>query len=81
MSIYFLIRTKYLSDDWMITRGFMEIPEDANQPWWTKKQISEIGQLLKPLDTYIVTEDTTISEALQRLKSNSIDCLLHFENG
>lgn len=73
--------TKYLSDDWMVTRGFMDVPNNSNDPWWFHKTISELQGQLKPIQDHIVDEKTTMAEAIQRLKEKQIDVLLSFQNG
>lgn len=76
-----MLRTKFLSDEWMVARGFMEAPVSEIDPWWSNQTISHLKELLKPVDDYIIDEGVDCSKALQILKSKSIDCLLQFENG
>lgn len=73
--------TKYLSDDWMITRGFLEVKEDPKDPWWSHRPISVLKPLLKPISEFTVNEKTTIAEAIEILKAKSIDTLLYFKDG
>ena len=71
-----------MSDEWMITRGFidLEINEQSDR-WWFHKQISELKSLVKPIEDNIVNENVTCSMAIETMKSKSIDCLLAFTDG
>jgi len=73
--------TKFLSDEWMITRGFYEIPEEANDPWWFHKRIVELKSLIKPVSVNSIDNGATILDALKKMKENSVDCLLAISEG
>lgn len=79
--IKFKFRTKFLSDEWMIARGFSDVAQNDKDPWWFSSPISELKDHLKPIEDYIIEDNIECSKAIQILKSKSIDCLLHFENG
>lgn len=75
-------RTKYLSDEWMITRGFLDVPVNEDKDlWWLHRPISDIGHATRPIDEHLVDEKTTITEALKTLKTKSIDTLLYIKDG
>jgi len=38
--------TKYLSDDWMIERSFMEDPLEKTENWWRKKKVSDLPKII-----------------------------------
>lgn len=73
--------TKFLSDEWMITRGFMEVETKKNDIWWTNKKISDMTDFLQPISDNIIKSDVTISKALETMKNKSVDCLLIFDEG
>ena len=63
-------RTKYLSDDWMIERNFMEAKETSlEQPWWFKLKVSSLD-LKAPLT---VNPAVTIQETLNLLDREGFD--------
>lgn len=73
--------TKYLSDEWMITRGFM-VPEVLHSdPWWTHKEISAMKSFVQPLENNIIDAKLSCSKALEHMKSKSVDCVLIFKDG
>ena len=72
-------RTKYLSDDWMITRGFMEIEEAKSDLWWIGVPISELQKIKKSIDLNVLTENLTLSDALALMNANSVDLLINFQ--
>lgn len=66
----------------MITRGFMDIPNDPTKdPLWFQKPISEVQSLVRPIQDHLVDEKTTIADAIKQLKEKNIDVLLSFNNG
>ncbi|CAF0707871.1 unnamed protein product [Brachionus calyciflorus] len=73
--------TKFLSDEWMVARGFMEAPISDKDPWWTNQSVSEIKDFVKQVDEHIIDENVDCSKALQIMRTRSIDCLLQFQNG
>ncbi|XP_075259539.1 cystathionine beta-synthase-like [Convolutriloba macropyga] len=38
--------TKYLSDDWMIERSFMDDPLELTERWWRKKRVSDLPTII-----------------------------------
>jgi hypothetical protein len=73
-----LHRSKFLSDEWMITRNFFQVVKKDSDPDWFHKTIADLGSLLKPHDFNFIDEDTTITKALEIMRAKSIDCMLSF---
>jgi cystathionine beta-synthase len=73
--------TKFLSNEWMITRGFYSVEETEKDPSWFHKHISEMSSLVKPFDYNFIDKNKTIADALNTMKEKNVDCLLSFENG
>ena len=65
----------------MITRGFYDIPEEANDPWWFHKRIFELKNLIKPVSNNSIDNGASILDALKKMKENSVDCLLAVSEG
>ena len=76
-----LFRTKYLSDEWMITRGFMDVEENKNDQWWVHKPISSLKQKIHPVDLNVFNENLTLAKTLELMSTNSVDCLINFQDG
>ncbi len=64
----------------MITRGFMDVVPSKNELWWTHEPISALKEFVHPIDENTIDSSLTCSQALKKMKENSIDCLLVFEN-
>jgi hypothetical protein len=62
----------------MITRGFMEIEDNKNDPWWANKPISCLTSHLQPIEKNMIDSNLTISSAIALMKSNSVDSLIYF---
>ena len=73
--------TRYLSDVWMIARGFIEIERLDRDPWWFHQTISNLKESVTILANNIVDEDSTLADGLRIMKENSIDCLIIFIQG
>jgi len=74
--------SRHLSDDWMIARDFLDIERFDLDPWWFHQTISSLTkEYLTPLDNNIIDEKCTCAEALNIMKTNSIDCLIRFNQG
>lgn len=72
--------TKFLSDEWMITRGFYDAQVTEKDPWWYHLLIKDTLSL-KSIDNYIIEYDDqtsvpTIRESIDIMKQKSIDLLL-----
>ncbi|XP_065841452.1 cystathionine beta-synthase-like [Oscarella lobularis] len=65
--------TKFLSDDWMAEKGFLETSaeESVEKPWWWNKSVAHL-QLNTPLTVH---RDVTCSESIEILKKEGIDQL------
>jgi hypothetical protein len=74
-------RTKYLSDEWMTTRGFMEPSVSAKDPWWVSKSISDIKEVVKVTDSLLEDVSISCTSALQLMKSKSVESLFYFKDG
>jgi len=61
--------SKFLSDDWMISNGFLEINETENKTWWGTKKITDLN-LNQPIT---ISGDVTIKNAIQILNQNGFD--------
>lgn len=68
--------TKYLSDEWMITRDFLEVEQTEKDAWWVHQPISTLKAHLHSIEDNIIDEKMTISTVLNLMKSKSIDCVL-----
>ncbi len=64
----------------MIARGFLEIEESKSDLWWIHQPISVLKSHLRPIDLNIFAESATFAQGLNQMTSNSVDCLIHFEN-
>lgn len=74
--------TKYLSEEWCVTRGFLDVEEDEkNDFWWTHKPISAMADFVTPIADNIVDASLTCAQVLDRMKSKSIDTVLVFKEG
>jgi cystathionine beta-synthase len=73
--------TRYLSDEWMIARGFLDIERLDTDPWWFHQTISILKESMTPLANNIIDEDSTLADGLRIMKENSIDCLVIFKQG
>jgi len=73
--------TKFLSDDWMITRGFLDIEESKSDLWWTHQPIETLKQQITPVELNIFDESLDFAGAQKQMKAGSVDCLLNFEKG
>jgi cystathionine beta-synthase len=73
--------TKYLSDDWMIARGFLDVEPAKSDPWWFHHPISNLKESLTPLDNNVISENSTCAEALNIMKAKAIDCMITFNQG
>ena len=62
----------------MTARGFHDVKVQDNDPWWVSKPISDLEKNLSNIEDNIIDEKTTCSEALNIMKSKSIDCLIIF---
>ncbi len=65
-----------MSDEWMITRGFLDIEPSNHDLWWVHQPIEGLKGFLNSVETNLIDENVTVSEALQIMKKKSIDCLL-----
>ena len=72
--------TKYLSDDWMIARGFLEVDAKTSDPWWFHEPISVLKQTLTPIQANIIDEKDTCAKALSLMKTKGVDCLVTLNN-
>ncbi len=63
----------------MTARGFLDVKIQDNDPWWFHKPISDLKNYLSTIEDNIIDEKTTFSEALEIMKSKSIDCLIIFQ--
>lgn len=70
--------TKYLSDDWMIARGFLDVEMNKTDPWWFHQTISCLKKCITSIENNIIDEKKTCAEALSIMKSKAVDCLLTF---
>lgn len=71
-----------MSEEWCITRGFVDVEEDEkNDFWWTHKPISAMGAFVTPVADNIVDASFTCAQALDRMKSKSIEMVLVFKEG
>lgn len=73
--------TKFLSEEWMITRGFMEVEAKNSDPWWIQKPISDMAESMSPLKNNIIDSCLTIDETIKIMKSRSIETALVFKDG
>jgi hypothetical protein len=64
----------------MITRGFKEVEIKKNDLWWTTNEIKEMKSFINSIDDNIIEANFTCSQALNQMKTKSVDCLLIFEN-
>ena len=65
-----ICRTKFLSDDWMLERQFIEPKQSAaDQPWWFSLPTSTLN-LKAPLT---INKDVTIHETLMLLDKEGFD--------
>lgn len=60
----------------MITRGFLDIEPSTQDLWWVQQPIEGLKGFLNSVETNLIDENVTVSEALQIMKKKSIDCLL-----
>lgn len=65
----------------MTARGFHDVKVQDNDPWWVSKPISDLEKNLSNIQDNIIDEKTTCSEALNIMKSKSIDCLIILNEG
>lgn len=73
--------TKYLNDDWMVARGFLDIEKVASDPWWFHQPISNLKESITSLENNIISESSTCAEALSVMKAKAVDCLVIFNQG
>lgn len=60
--------TKFVTDNWMEARGFMEAANEHNHWWWNHK----VAELNVPM-VKSIKMGTTCNQALEFLKSNGLD--------
>ena len=73
--------TKYLSDDWMIARGFLEVENAKSELWWFHQPISILKDTLTPIEENIIDENKSCAEALSVMKTKGVDCLVTITKG
>ena len=73
-------RTKHLSDEWMVARGFMEPPVSAKDPWWVRQPISDIREYKKIEYNTFTDAQLSCTNALALMKAKSIDSLFYFRD-
>ena len=73
--------TKYLNDDWMVARGFLDIETVDSDPWWFHQPISNLKESITSLENNIISENSTCAEALSVMKTKAVDCLVTFNQG
>lgn len=61
--------TKFLSDDWMYERAFLDIKDEANSEWWHSLPIST----LKIREPVTVSANTTIQSVLDIMHARGFD--------
>lgn len=70
--------TKYLSDEWMIARGFMQPPVSEKDPWWFGKSIESIIECQKVENSTFEDANLSCTTALHVMKEKGIDSLFYF---
>jgi hypothetical protein len=79
-----------LSEEWCITRGFLDVAEEEEEEEednknpnssWTLKPISDMVKFATPLADNIIDASSTCAEVLQKMRSTSIDTVLLFKEG
>jgi hypothetical protein len=65
----------------MITRGFMDIEESKSDQWWVHKPISSLKNKIHSVDLNVFNENLTLSKTLELMATNSVDCLINFQDG
>ncbi len=65
----FIFRTKFLSDDWMIERDFLDIKDQPNSEWWHAMPVSSI----KIREPVTVSTGTTIQSVLDIMHGRGFD--------
>ncbi|CAF0793257.1 unnamed protein product [Adineta steineri] len=61
--------TKFLSDDWMYDRGFLDIKDESTSEWWQTKPISSLP-ICEPVT---VPENTTIESVCDIMYAKGFD--------
>lgn len=61
--------TKFVSDDWMVDKGYMDTAVEEKDKWWYNQPVSVL-QLCSPIT---VQSDVTCSNAIKILSDNCID--------
>jgi CBS domain-containing protein len=62
-------RTKFLSDDWMYERAFLDIKDEPNSEWWQALPVSS----LKIREPVTVSSNTTIQAVLDIMHARGFD--------
>ncbi len=62
-------RTKFLSDDWMYERAFLDIKDEPNSEWWQAMPVSS----LKIREPVTVSTNTTIQAVLDIMHARGFD--------
>lgn len=66
----------------MVTRGFQDVEVDNEKDlWWFHKQISDMKAVTRPVDNHLISETTSVKEALETMRAKSTDCLLILKDG
>lgn len=61
--------TKFLSDDWMIERAFLDVKDEPNSEWWHSKPVSS----LKIREPVTVSKNTSIQSVLDIMHEKGFD--------
>jgi cystathionine beta-synthase len=61
--------SRFANDDWMIDRGFIDVPPKMTAQWWWYKPVTELELTLPSL----IKPDTIIFDAVKLFKDESID--------
>lgn len=62
-------RTKFLSDDWMYERSFLDIKDEPNSEWWHAMPVSN----LTVREPVTVSASTTIQSVLDIMHARGFD--------
>ena len=73
--------TKFLSDEWMVARGFMEPPVSDKDQWWVNRPISDIKDFQRVDNNTFTDETLSCTDALNIMKTKSADSLFFFRDG
>lgn len=72
--------TKFLSDEWMVARDFLELSTNQQQDtWWSQTRISEIKERISVENHTFTDSSLTCSQALERMRSTGTDSLFFFK--